>query len=151
MQAKVHKFAGSLPSAKDLEQLQRDAPGLFDSGYFVLAAVEGAPAVAREQATFTINLLRGGTAGQIVVVPKQSPATRRTRALGDRLHEHVGRLRRTDAHAGRRRRPGGQPRRTSPRRAPRGSRPSSSRWRWPPRCCSCSRCARSSCRSSRWR
>ena len=86
MQAKVHKFAGSLPSAKDLEQLQRDAPGLFDSGYFVLAAVEGAPAVAREQATFTINLLRGGTAGQIVVVPKQSPGDPATRALGDRLH-----------------------------------------------------------------
>ena len=86
MQAKVHKFAGQLPSAKDLEQLQRDAPGLFDSGYFVLAAVEGAPAVAREQATFTINLLRGGTAGQIVVVPKQSPGDPATRALGDRLH-----------------------------------------------------------------
>ncbi|HEX6743937.1 MAG TPA: MMPL family transporter [Solirubrobacteraceae bacterium] len=86
MQAKVHKFAGSLPSAKDLEQLQRDAPGLFDSGYFVLAAVEGAPSVAREQATFTINLLHGGTAGQIVVVPKQSPGDPATRALGDRLH-----------------------------------------------------------------
>jgi len=87
MQAKVRKFSGSLPSAKDLEQLERDAPGLFDSGYFVLAAVEGAPAVPREQATFTINLLRGGTAGQIVVVPKQPPSDSATRDLGDRLHD----------------------------------------------------------------
>ena len=76
MQAKVRKFGGQLPSAKDLQQLARDAPGLFDSGYFVLAAVEGAPAVQREQATFTINLAAGGTAGQIVVVPKHPPATR---------------------------------------------------------------------------
>jgi RND superfamily putative drug exporter len=87
MEAKVHKFAGQLPSPKDLEQLQRDAPGLFDSAYFVLAAVEGAPAVSREQATFTINLLRGGTAGQIVVVPTQPPENAATRALGDRLHD----------------------------------------------------------------
>jgi hypothetical protein len=87
IEAKVHKFSGTLPSPKDLEQLQRDAPGLFDSGYFVLAAVEGAPAVQREQATFTINLLRGGTAGQIVVVPKQPPSDPATRALGDRLHD----------------------------------------------------------------
>jgi RND superfamily putative drug exporter len=86
MEAKVRKFAGRLPSAKDLEQLQRDAPGLFDSGYFVLAAIEGAPAAQREQATFPINLLRGGTAGQIVVVPKAPPSDPATRDLGDRLH-----------------------------------------------------------------
>jgi RND superfamily putative drug exporter len=86
MEAKVRKFSGQLPSAKDLQQLERDAPGLFDSGYFVLAAVEGAPSTQREQATFTINLLRGGTAGQIVVVPAKPPSDPATRALGDRLH-----------------------------------------------------------------
>jgi RND superfamily putative drug exporter len=85
MEAKVRKFGGQLPSAKDLQKLQRDAPGLFDSGYFVLAAVEGAPAVPREQATFTINLLRGGTAGQIVVVPKQASTEPATRDLGNDL------------------------------------------------------------------
>ena len=147
MQAKVHKFAGQLPSAKDLEQLQRDAPGLFDSGYFVLAAVEGAPAVAREQATFTINLLRGGTAGQIVVVPKQSPGDPATRALGDRLHSmsdgFAARTHTQVAVGG----PAGNLAdftSVSSEKLP----PSSSRWPWPPRCCSCSRCARSSCRSS---
>ena len=89
MEAKVRKFGGQLPSAKDLQKLQRDAPGLFDSGYFVLAAVEGAPAVPREQATFTINLLRGGTAGQIVVVPKQASTEPATRDLGNDLNAMV--------------------------------------------------------------
>ena len=41
LQAGVAKFRGALPSTKDLEQLQRESPGLFDSGYFVLAAIAG--------------------------------------------------------------------------------------------------------------
>jgi RND superfamily putative drug exporter len=85
MQAGVTKFRGQLPSARDLEQLQRQSPGLFDNGYFVLAAVQGAPAAARNQAAFAINLQRGGTAGQIVVVPKHPSSDARTRALGNRL------------------------------------------------------------------
>ncbi len=83
---KVGTFSGQLPSAKDLEQLGRDAPGLFTSGYFVLAAIDGAPAAQREQATFMINLTRGGAAGQILVVPKHATTDAATRALADRLH-----------------------------------------------------------------
>jgi RND superfamily putative drug exporter len=89
-QTKVNKFTGQLPSSKDLEQLQRQAPGLFDSGYFVLAAIDGAPATQREQATFMINLTRGGAAGQILVVPKRAPTDAATRALADRLHDMSG-------------------------------------------------------------
>ena len=55
----------------------------------MLAAVEGAPPVAREQATFTINLLQGGTAGQVVVVPQQPPSAKATRDLGDSLHRQA--------------------------------------------------------------
>ena len=32
LEAGVAKFRGALPSTKDLEQLQRESPGLFDSG-----------------------------------------------------------------------------------------------------------------------
>jgi RND superfamily putative drug exporter len=85
MQAAVVKARGQIPSTKDLETLQSQSPGLFSSGYFVLAAVEGAPAAARNAATFTINLLRGGTAGQIVVVSKYKASDARTEALGTRL------------------------------------------------------------------
>jgi len=41
MQVAVAKFRGELPSARDIERLQATSPGLFNSGYFVLAAVAG--------------------------------------------------------------------------------------------------------------
>ena len=58
---------------------------MFNSGYFVLAAVEGATPADRNAATFTINLLQGGTAGQIVVVSKFDSSDSRTAALGTTL------------------------------------------------------------------
>ena len=70
MHAGVAKFGKALPSPKDLEELQASSPGLFDSGYFVLAAISGAPARDRNVASFAVNLDRGGTAGQIVVISK---------------------------------------------------------------------------------
>lgn len=48
-----------------------DADRLADavrSGYFVLAALDGAPPPEREAATFAVNLDRGGSAAQMVVV-----------------------------------------------------------------------------------
>ena len=42
MQAAVIKARGQIPSTKDLETLMKQSPGMFSSGYFVLAAVEGA-------------------------------------------------------------------------------------------------------------
>ena len=85
LQAGVAKFRGALPSTKDLEQLQRESPGLFDSGYFVLAAIQGAPKADRALASFAVNLDRGGNAGQIVVVPRQAARTQTTRELGEDL------------------------------------------------------------------
>ena len=85
MQVAVAKFRGELPSAKDIERLQASSPGLFDSGYFVLAAVAGAPAADRNQAAAVVNLRGGGTAGMIMVVPKQSATTPVSRDLGEEL------------------------------------------------------------------
>jgi RND superfamily putative drug exporter len=85
MQAAVVKSRGQIPSTKDLEQLQRQSPGIFDSGYFVLAAVEGAQPSDRNAATFTINLLKGGTAGQIVVTGRYPVSDSQAKALGGRL------------------------------------------------------------------
>ena len=89
MQAAVIKARGQIPSTKALEQLQRESPGIFSSGYFVLSAVAGAQAAQRTAASFTINLLRGGTAGQIVVVSKYRSSDPRSSALGTRL-DRVG-------------------------------------------------------------
>ena len=85
MQGAVIKARGQIPSTAQLKKLERQSPGLFNSGYFVLAAIEGATAPNRNAATFTINLLRGGTAGQIMVVSKYKSSDPRTRALGTRL------------------------------------------------------------------
>ena len=67
MESGVAKFRTNLPGTEDLERLQAQAPGLFDSGYFILAAIEGAQPADRNLASFAVNLERGGTAGQIVV------------------------------------------------------------------------------------
>jgi putative drug exporter of the RND superfamily len=70
MQAAVITARGQIPSTAALKQLEKQSPGLFSSGYFVLAAVAGAPTTQLIDSTFTINTLRGGTAGQIVVTSK---------------------------------------------------------------------------------
>jgi RND superfamily putative drug exporter len=82
MKAAVSKSRGQIPSTADLKKLMKESPGIFSSGYFVLSAVSGAPATQKMDATFTINLLRGGTAGQILVVSKHAAGDRRTVALG---------------------------------------------------------------------
>jgi RND superfamily putative drug exporter len=85
MKSGVAKFRGSLPSTEDLERLQAQAPGLFDSGYFVLSAIDGAQPPDRNQATFAVNLERGGNAGQITVIPTQPSSSEQTQQLGEDL------------------------------------------------------------------
>jgi RND superfamily putative drug exporter len=85
MQAAVSKFSGQLPSPKDLEELKAQSPGLFNSGYFLLAAVAGAPPAASNAAGFAVNVTRGGNAGQIVVVSRYPANSPQTAALGERL------------------------------------------------------------------
>ncbi len=81
LEAGVAKFSGKLPSPKDLEELRRSSPGLFGSGYFVLAAIEGAPADARNAAAFVLNIQHGGNAGEIAVISRYGHYL----ALGDSL------------------------------------------------------------------
>jgi RND superfamily putative drug exporter len=85
MQAAVVKARGQIPSTAALKTLEKQSPGIFSSGYFVLSAIAGAQPAQRNAATFTINLLRGGTAGQILVVSKYAANDPRSNALGRRL------------------------------------------------------------------
>lgn len=89
LQAGVSKFATTLPSPKDLETLKEQSPGLFNSGYFLLAAVEGAPPASSNAAGFAVNVSRGGNAGQVVVISRYPANDQRTAALGDRLDRAV--------------------------------------------------------------
>ena len=85
MQAAVVKARGQIPSTAALKQLERQSPGIFNSGYFVLSALAGATSSDRNAASFMINLTRGGTAGQIVVVSKYPSGDPRADALRTRL------------------------------------------------------------------
>jgi RND superfamily putative drug exporter len=90
MQAAVIKARGQIPSTAALRKLERQSPGMFNSGYFILAAIQGATPANRNAASFTINLLHGGTAGQIVITPKYRSGDPRTVALGATL-DRLGR------------------------------------------------------------
>jgi RND superfamily putative drug exporter len=85
MQASVAKFSSQLPSPKELEELKTKSPGLFNSGYFLLAAIAGAPPASSNAAGFTVNVARGGDTGQIVVISRYPASSGKTAALGDHL------------------------------------------------------------------
>jgi putative drug exporter of the RND superfamily len=85
MKAAVITARGQIPSTAQLKRLEQQSPGLFSSGYFVLAAVAGAPTTQLIDSTFTINTLRGGGAGQIVVTSKYPFTDSRSIALGSWL------------------------------------------------------------------
>ena len=85
MKAAVIKSRAQIPSTASLKKLEAQSPGLFSSGYFVLAAVAGASHVQRADAGFTLNLDNGGSAGQILVVSQYPSNDPRTLALGSTL------------------------------------------------------------------
>ena len=85
MKVAVITARGQIPSTAQLKRLEQQSPGLFSSGYFVLAAVAGAPTTQLIDSTFTINTLRGGGAGQIMVTSKYPFTDSRSVAFGSWL------------------------------------------------------------------
>jgi len=79
--------AVATPLAVGAEQLHRSSPGLFDSGYFVLSALDGAPAPQREQAGEAISIGGGGQAARMLVVSTHAFNTEGSRRVGARLEE----------------------------------------------------------------
>jgi RND superfamily putative drug exporter len=59
--AKIRRQAGAV---------QEKSPGLFNSGYFVLSALDGAPPGTREKVGATIDLDKGGQATSMLVISK---------------------------------------------------------------------------------
>jgi RND superfamily putative drug exporter len=72
--------------------LRRASPGIFDSGYFVLSAIDGAPPHIRELADQSVDLRGGGQAAQILVISNRNIAGPAARKLNDRLRTSVQRL-----------------------------------------------------------
>lgn len=68
-------------------QLRRTTPGIFDSGYFVLSALDGARPALRERAGAAVDLDRGGQAAAMLVISDYTFNTPGSRELDDRLQD----------------------------------------------------------------
>jgi RND superfamily putative drug exporter len=73
------------PLALEARQLRRDSPQLFDSGYFVLSALDGAPPQSRAEAGEAVSVDQGGQAARMVVVSTHAFNTEGSREVGARL------------------------------------------------------------------
>jgi RND superfamily putative drug exporter len=67
------------------QRLRRTTPGLFDSGYFVLSALDGAQPRTREKAATAIDLNGGGQAAAILVISRYTFNSPGSIALNKRL------------------------------------------------------------------
>ncbi len=81
--AGVAAIAGPLDLAA--RQLQRESPHLFDSGYFVLSALDGAPPGRRAEAAEAVSVGSGGQAARMLVVSSDAFNTAGSRRSGERL------------------------------------------------------------------
>ena len=68
--AAVRVVSGANEAERQTNQLRRDSPGIFDSGYFVLSALDGAPPEQRRRAEQAVDLEMGGQAATLFVFTK---------------------------------------------------------------------------------
>ncbi len=68
--ATVQVISSKTRLTRQARRVQRNTPGLFDSGYFVLSALDGARPPARERAAEAIDLNRGGQAAAMLVISR---------------------------------------------------------------------------------
>ncbi|HET9198561.1 MAG TPA: MMPL family transporter [Solirubrobacterales bacterium] len=84
--------AAATPLALGAEELRRQSPGLFDSGYFVLSALDGAPAQPRAEAGEAISVDSGGQAARMIVVSDFPFNSEGSRRVGEDLGADAERL-----------------------------------------------------------
>jgi RND superfamily putative drug exporter len=75
-----------------LETLHHQSPGLFDSGYFVLSAIDGSHPDERRSASSAVSVDRGGQAGAVLVIPRYTFNTPGSIDLYKRLKGDAGKL-----------------------------------------------------------
>jgi len=83
----VRIAAVAAPLAAGAERLRRSSPGLFDSGYFVLSALEGASPRRRALAGEAVSVTGGGQAARMLVISDYGLNSDGSRRIGDRLRE----------------------------------------------------------------
>jgi putative drug exporter of the RND superfamily len=84
--------AVATPLALGVEALRRQSPGLFDSGYFVLSALDGAPPQRRAEAGEAISVDGGGQAARMLVISNYAFNSEGSRQVGERLEDDARQL-----------------------------------------------------------
>jgi RND superfamily putative drug exporter len=90
--ANVRVTSDATEAEREVASLRRNSPGIFDSGYFVLSSLAGAPPAQREQAADVVDLENGGQAARMIVVPRYTFNTDGSRAVNRRLKEDAAGL-----------------------------------------------------------
>ncbi|HVY78915.1 MAG TPA: MMPL family transporter [Solirubrobacterales bacterium] len=72
-----------------LNRLRGTTPGIFDSGYFVLSALDGTRGELNERANEAVDLNHGGQAAIITVIPKDPLNTSGSIALNRKLDDEA--------------------------------------------------------------
>ena len=84
---------GSEARVRDrVASIERRVPGIFDSGYFVLSALDGTPPRTREAVGATIDLRHGGQAAAMLVISRFSFNTPGSIALNRKLEDAAAAL-----------------------------------------------------------
>ncbi len=83
----VRVLAGNRQIRRNVGQIRTQSPGIFNSGFFVLSALDGASPQARERAGTTIDLQHGGQATNVTVIPTSTFNTPGSTRLYRRLQD----------------------------------------------------------------
>jgi RND superfamily putative drug exporter len=91
-EASVQVLAGRERIHKQAGRVAESTPGLFNSGYFVLSALDGTPPTTREAISETIDLRKGGQAATMLVVSDYSFNTDGSIRLNEELNDEAAEL-----------------------------------------------------------
>lgn len=90
--ATVRVTSGAELIGDQVDRLRRKSPGIFDSGHFVLSALDGAPPEDQELINQIVDVPRAGQATAMLVIPTATFNTPESIALDDRLDRLAERL-----------------------------------------------------------
>jgi len=90
--ASVQVLSTSTGLRRQARRVRRTTPGLFDSGYFVLSALDGAEPGSRERVAQVVDLNGGGQAAAILVISRFTFNSPGSIALNKRLDAEAAQL-----------------------------------------------------------
>ncbi|HEX7059225.1 MAG TPA: MMPL family transporter [Solirubrobacterales bacterium] len=85
IQARV--VANNASLNRRVDRVRNQTPGIFDSGYFVLSALDGARGSLRDQAATAVDVKNGGQAASLFVIPRYGLNSPGSIALNKTLDE----------------------------------------------------------------